>query len=57
MVLGIPDPWVWGAYMACIVSAVLCVVWGLVKWNSDADEIKEEDRQWAEHEDKIEEKL
>jgi len=33
--LGIPDPQIWLAYLLSVFSAVLCVVYGIVKWNSD----------------------
>ncbi|MHB8158563.1 MAG: symporter small accessory protein [Desulfocucumaceae bacterium] len=32
---GIPDPQIWLAYLLCILSAILCVAYGIVKWNSD----------------------
>jgi hypothetical protein len=32
-VLGIADPWVWGGYIACILVALLCVVYGVINWN------------------------
>jgi len=38
MVLGIPDPWVWGAYLLVILCALLCVVYGLINWNKGAEE-------------------
>lgn len=59
MVLGIQDPWVWMAYILCILSTVLCVLWGLFNWNREAGapEPREEVRHWAEEEQKVEEKL
>jgi hypothetical protein len=44
-VLGIPDPLIWLAYILCFASAGLCVVWGIVYWNSEdenGDDIEEE---------------
>jgi hypothetical protein len=32
---GIPDPQIWLAYILCITSAVLCVVYGVTHWNSE----------------------
>ena len=32
-VLGIPDPWVWVAYILCFASAALCAVYGILNWN------------------------
>ena len=57
--LGIEDPWVILAYILCILSALLCLVWGVIKWNVDdtAEEPEEEIRQWAEEEERVEEEL
>ena len=57
--LGIEDPWVVAAFVLCIVSALFCLVWGILKWNQDdpEDEPEEEIRQWAEEEDRVEEEL
>lgn len=32
---GIPDPQIWLAYLLSILSALLCVGYGLAKWNSN----------------------
>lgn len=38
--LGIDDPQIWMAYILCILSAILCIVYGLTKWNEeDVDEV------------------
>ena len=56
--LGIPDFWIWLPYLLCILSAIVCVVYGLVRWNKDADEpVTQEDKQWAAEQDKMEEDL
>jgi hypothetical protein len=55
--LGIPDKWVALAYMLCIASTVLCVVYGIFAWNKGATEIKPEDKRWAAAEDKVEGKM
>ena len=57
--LGIEDPWVVTPYILCILSALLCVVWGVIKWNKDDDtsETIDEIKQWAEEEDRVEEEL
>lgn len=31
--LGIDDPWIWLAYILCIVSAIGCIIYGALKWN------------------------
>ncbi len=57
--LGIEDPWVVTAFILCILSALLCLVWGIIKWNQDdpESEPEEEIRKWAEEEDRVEEEL
>jgi hypothetical protein len=32
---GIPDFWIWSAYLLCILSALLCIIYGLVNWNRE----------------------
>ena len=37
-VLGIPDPWIWTAYVLCLAAAALCVVHALLRGGErDAD--------------------
>ena len=56
--LGLHDPWIIGGYLLCILSTLLCVIYGIINWNKGEEEqIKEEDKKWAEEEDKIGEKL
>ena len=59
IVLGIDDPWIWGVYLLCIISALLCVVYGIVNWNREGEleamEIKEE-AAWEEREEEMKEK-
>jgi hypothetical protein len=56
---GIADPWVSAAYILCIVSALLCVVWGIFTWNRERpdSEPEEEVRHWAQEEDRVEQEL
>lgn len=58
--LGIPDFWIVCAYILCIVSAVLCVIYGVYNWNrgheNEAQQILEED-EWAKAEEEVEAKL
>jgi hypothetical protein len=58
--LGIPDFWIWSAYLLCILSTILCVVYGLLNWNkggtSEVQQVQEEDK-WQVVENEIEEKL
>lgn len=55
--LGIPDPWVAAAFILCGLSALACLVYGVLNWNRGDDSVSEVDRQWAEQEEKIEETL
>jgi len=50
MFLGIQDIWVWLAYILCILSTALCVVYGLVNWNKGEEPMKPEDTAWAKEE-------
>ncbi|MFC1614590.1 symporter small accessory protein [Gemmatimonadota bacterium] len=54
---GIADPWIAMAYLLCILSSILCIVYGLMKWNSDGESIEEEKAKRAKEEDKISEAL
>lgn len=57
--LGIDDPWIWGVYLLCIFSALLCLIYGLVNWNKEGElealEVKEEEA-WEEREEEMQEK-
>lgn len=58
MVLGILDPWVWGAYILCILITVFCVIYGLVNWNRGGEDEEEqimEELRWEEEERRMEE--
>ncbi|VVB71295.1 Uncharacterised protein [uncultured archaeon] len=59
--LGIDDPWIWGVYLLCIFSALLCVVYGIINWNRGGEqepaEIKEEAAWEASEEEMQEEEL
>ncbi len=48
--LGIPDPIIGAAYLLCLFSALLCVVYGIVNWNKGEEPVQQEDIQWAEEE-------
>jgi len=41
-VLGIEDPWIWGVYLLCILSTVLCVSYGIANWNKGEELEKQE---------------
>ncbi len=55
--LGIKDAWVWSAYLLCLLSALLCVIYGAVMWNRGEEGVEPEDVHWAEEERKVEEEL
>jgi heme exporter protein D len=55
--LGIKDIYVWLAYLLCILSSLLCVVYGLVTWNRGEEAIEPDDRRWAAQEKELEEEL
>ena len=54
---GIEDKYVSLAYLLCIASSLLCVVYGLVNWNRGQQEAQEEDVRWAHEEKHVEEEL
>ena len=59
--LGMSDISISLAYILCIASALLCVVYGIIMWNKgggDAEEIEmAEEAKWQEKENLIDEKL
>jgi hypothetical protein len=60
MVLGIPDFWIWSAFLLCIACTLLCVIYGAINWNRGGnDESKqiEEEKQWDEKEKEVVDKL
>jgi len=60
MVLGIPDFWIWSAYLLCLASALACVVYGIINWNKGSgneDHQIEEEQIWQKKEVEVEEKL
>jgi heme exporter protein D len=58
LVLGIPDPWVWSAYILAILSMLLCVVYGALNWNKggeDEEKQVKEEMEWHKKEKEMEE--
>lgn len=55
--LGIEDTYVWLAYLLCILSTALCVIYGLFTWNRGEEPLEPDDRRWAAEEKKVEEGL
>ncbi len=55
--LGIEDKWVLLAYLLCILSTILCVVYGIVNWNRGDETVEPADVRWAAEQDKAEQDL
>jgi hypothetical protein len=54
---GINDPQVWLAYLACILSALFCVVYGIVNWNKGDEPVRSEDKKWVDGEKVVEDQF
>jgi hypothetical protein len=35
---GLPDFWIWSAYLLCILSAAACIIYGFINWNKGGNE-------------------
>lgn len=55
--MGIPDAEVWLAYLLCVASSLLCVVYAWRNWDRGGDEVTPDDIQWQREEQKVEENL
>ncbi|HUI08282.1 MAG TPA: hypothetical protein VL486_14880 [Verrucomicrobiae bacterium] len=55
--LGIQDPIVALAYVLCIASSLLCVVYAWRNWNRGDEPVEPDDVKWAKEEDQAEQKL
>ena len=57
--LGIDDHWIWGVYLLCILSALLCLIYGIINWNREGEleavEIRET-AAWEDSEEEMQEK-
>ena len=53
--LGIEDPLVALAYILCIASSVLCVVYGAMNWNKGEETVQPADVHWAKQQQQTEE--
>jgi len=56
---GISDVWVLLAFVLSLASSVLCVGWGLLRWNEEdpVEESPEELQQWRREENWVKEEL
>ena len=48
---GIPDASIWLPYILCILSAALCVTYGLINWNKGAESERAQIQEEAKWED------
>ena len=55
--LGIEDKYVSLAYILCLLSTLLCVIYGAVNWNRGSDAVDPDDVRWAAEEKKVEDEL
>ncbi len=55
--LGIDDSFVALAYILCLLSAILCVVYGVFMWNKGEEDVAPDDIKWVQEEKKVEEEL
>ena len=55
--LGMGDFWVGLAYLLCIASSLVCVVYGVLNWNKGDEATKDDDKSWAAEEDKLKQEL
>jgi hypothetical protein len=54
--LGIPDPWIWIAYLLCLAATALCVIHAFLRGRkADAEPPTPADAAWAAHEIEVEE--
>jgi heme A synthase len=52
--LGIQDPIVALAYLLCLVSTLLCVLYAWRNWNRGEETVGPDDVKWAKEEDEVE---
>jgi hypothetical protein len=53
-VIGIPDPWIWMAYLLCLAATALCVIFAAVRGRKREAEPTQADAAWVEHEKDVE---
>ena len=57
MMLGLEDGWITSAYLLCLLSSLLCVIYGAINWNKGETAPSAEDQQWAREEAELDEEL
>lgn len=55
--LGIPSPGVALAYVLCVGSTLLCVIYAWRNWNKGDETVEADDLKWVAEEKKVEEDL
>jgi len=55
--LGIEDKWVTLAYVLCILSTLLCLIYGFFNWNKGDEPVEADDIKWVSGEKKIQDEL
>lgn len=55
---GIPDPWIWSAYLLSFLITGLCIVYSVWHWNQEVrEDPAPEDKEWVNGEREIEKSL
>ena len=54
-VIGLPDPWIWLAYLLSLAATALCVIFAVVRGRKDDSEPTQVDAAWVAHEKEVEE--
>ncbi|HOC45517.1 MAG: hypothetical protein PHT96_07865 [Syntrophorhabdaceae bacterium] len=60
MMLGFSDPWIFAGFVTTILSALFCVIYGILNWNRGSTEKEgdyREEIQWEREEIELIEKL
>jgi len=55
--LGLGDFWVFLAYILCIGSALLCIVYSFLRWNENVEDVLPSDVSWLTEEAQIEQEI
>jgi hypothetical protein len=53
--LGIEGTSVWLAYLLCLASVALCIIFGAIGWNKGDEPVEPADVKWAQEQKKEEE--
>lgn len=55
--LGLETPAIWSAYLCCILSTLICIIYGAINWNKGDDQVFPEDKKWLDDEKQVEDTL